>query len=166
MKRHPALQDLSRDHFHVLFRCQRIRRALAREADWTEVGGLVDDLLAFFDSDMSPHFREEDELVVPAAAQTEELREVAQQTLDEHGVLRRAIGELRRVRATEADVRRLLATLEPQIAAHVKIEEQDLFEGLQSALPESRMQELGRRSLAFRQEHRGPDAIGPRRGRG
>src|SRR5687767_9522390 len=65
MKRHPALEDLSRDHHFVLRFCQRIRRAVAANAKEAQVGELVDEFLAFYRSDMMAHFQEEDGYVVP-----------------------------------------------------------------------------------------------------
>jgi iron-sulfur cluster repair protein YtfE (RIC family) len=163
MKRHPALQDLSRDHFHVLFRCQRLRRALADPS--AEVLPLLQEFLVFFDSDMSPHFAEEDELVVPLAAQERSLQAVATRTRDEHKELRHKIIALRSVRS-EADARRAVGGLEPQITEHVQMEEAQLFEGVQNVLSAQTMDELARRSLEFRRRHRHPDSIGPRAGRG
>lgn len=165
MKRHLALQDLSRDHFHVLFRCQRLRRALP-SSPWNELRALVDEFLAFFESDMSPHFREEDDLVLPRAEGHETLRALADRTLREHVLLRSEIDGLRRARASEPECRRILARLEPLITDHVQMEERELFEGLQEAATPQEMAQLAAASLEFRRQHRAPDAIGPRPGRG
>lgn len=168
MKRHPALQDLSRDHFHVLFRLQRFRRHLARRAPWVELSPLVEEFLAFFGSDLSPHFREEDEIVAPAAlgAGDDALRRFAEEVVSEHVVLRSLVADLARVRMLENESRALLARLEPILTRHVHQEEGDLFEGLQRLLPEPALAALGAASAAFRAAHRAPDASGPRRGRG
>ncbi len=163
MKRHPALQDLSRDHFHVLFRCQRLRRALAN-AD-ADLRPLIDEFLLFFDSDMSPHFEEEDRLVVPLALTDEGLRDVGRRTVDEHKELRDSIAGLRRTKDAAA-LRALVATLEPQITEHVHMEEAELFEGIQARLTETALRDLGKQSAEFRRKHRAPEASGPRRGRG
>lgn len=162
MKRHPALQDLSRDHFHVLFRCQRFRRALE---DGAEVRPLIQEFLAFFDSDMSPHFDEEDELVIPLAKTVADLADVGEQTLVEHKQLRAWIADLG-VPRTEADARKRLAELEPKITAHVHMEEAELFEGVQAKVEEGRLNELAKASIAFRTRRRGPGSSGPRPGRG
>lgn len=163
MKRHQALQDLSRDHFHVLFRCQRLRRALAKpEAD---LRPLIDEFLVFFDSDMSPHFEEEDRLVVPLALKEEGLREIGQRTIDEHKELRDSIANLKQIKDA-ATLRTLIAKLEPKITEHVHMEEAELFEGVQAKLSETALRDLGKQSAEFRRQHRAPDASGPRRGRG
>lgn len=139
---------------------------LAANAPWSELRPTVDEFLVFFDADMDPHFREEDDIVVPAAQPHAVLQEVAARTLAEHHELRADIARLRAARESEAECRDVLARLEPVITAHVHMEEQQLFEGVQAALSESELGELGRRSAAFRRIHRAPDASGPRPGRG
>lgn len=162
MKRHSALQDLSRDHFHVLFRCQQFRRALK---DGVDVRPLIKEFLAFFRSDMSPHFDEEDELVIPLAQTIDKLADVSKQTLVEHRQLRQWIAELERADTAE-DARERLRELEPKITAHVHMEEAELFEGVQAHVDEQRLKQLSQASIAFRTRRRGPGSIGPHSGRG
>lgn len=162
MKRHPALQDLSRDHFHVLFRCQQVRRALKDGAD---VRPIIREFLAFYRSDMSPHFAEEDELVIPLTKTIDGLADVGQRTLDEHKQLRAWIEGLASA-STEAEARTLLADLEPKITSHVHMEEAELFEGVQRKVAEEKLNQLAKESAAFRTLRRRPGSIGPRPGRG
>lgn len=164
MKRHPALQDLSRDHHLVLFHCQRLRRALDGAAPWPQLQGLLEKFLAFYESDMKPHFQEEDELVVPLAqgAGDERLREIGAKILQEHHEFRKRLDALGKLRPTESRARALLAELEPRITRHVRQEEAELFQGVQSRLSEERLQELWRRSYAFRRKNRSPAACGIR----
>lgn len=163
MKRHPALEDLSRDHFHVLFRCQRFRKLLQDPS--AKLVPLVKEFVAFFDSDMSPHFTEEDELVLPLAEKIDSLANIARRTREEHKRLRDLIGGLRSV-TTDRAARVALLRLEPMITEHVHMEEANLFEGVQAHLSAETLEDLRQRSLAFRTKHRAPDAIGPRKGRG
>ena len=163
MKRHPALQDLSRDHFHVLFRCQRFRKVMQDPS--AKLVPLVQEFVAFFDSDMSPHFTEEDDLVLPLAEKLEGLAKIARRTREEHKRLRELIGELRSIRTDKA-ARVALTRLEPMITEHVHMEEANLFEGVQTHLSPEVLEDLRLRSLEFRTKNRAPDAIGPRPGRG
>lgn len=160
MKRHPALQDLSRDHFQVLVRCQQFRRMLARNAPKDEIKTAVLDFLRFFETDMSPHFQEEDELVVPAALSTDHapLRSVAKAIREEHVSLRHRIAGLATALNEPARLDDVLSGLEVDLTRHVRQEEEELFEGVQDHLDQASLEELGRRSAAFRARHRSPEA--------
>lgn len=164
MKRHPALQDLSRDHFQVLVRTQRLRRALAGPAPWPEVRETVDELLRFYESDMRPHFEEEDRFVAPLGHRrgSPVLERAATELVAEHRTFRAQFERLRLVREDAAATRSLLTGLEPRITAHVHREEEELFEGLQRVLAESELEAMWARSYAFRSMHRAADACSVR----
>jgi hypothetical protein len=55
MKRHPVLQDLSRDHFFALQQGQRLRRASVDTLD-----AVAEAFLDFWRQKMMRHFREEE----------------------------------------------------------------------------------------------------------
>ena len=156
MKRHPALQDLSRDHFFVLLKCQLVRRALARGAPANELQALADDFLHFFDSDMVAHFREEDDFVVPEAERTGDahLRDVAREIHADHEWLKQRFADLR----SPADLASALQEIEGRLTRHVRLEEEQLFEGVQRSLTEAELQAMWARSFGFRKANRAPAA--------
>lgn len=156
MKRHPALQDLSRDHYFVLLKCQLVRRALARQAPADELQALADDFLQFFDSDMVAHFQEEDDFVVPEAERTGDagLREVAREIHADHAWLKARFADLR----SPGSLASTLQDIEARLTRHVRLEEERLFEGVQRSLSEAELQAMWTRSFAFRKSHRAPAA--------
>ena len=148
MKRHPALQDLSRDHHVVLRYCQRIRRAAPAEA-----AALAAEFLAFYATDMAPHFEEEDRFVVPAARATgrPHLVGVADEVHDDHEWFE---ARFEAMAASGDEAAAIMAQVEARLTRHVRMEEEDLFEGVQEALTEEAMQALWRDSFAYRSTHR------------
>ena len=164
MKRHPALQDLSRDHHVVLIQCQRIRKALGRKAPLPELRRLRDEFLEFYRADLAPHFQEEDEVVLAAALEAggERLIALASALRREHEVFRGLVKDLLGPTHTEPALRRILAELEVGVTDHVRREEAEFFETLQASLSEAQLQDLWRRSHEFRVAHRSPQACGIR----
>jgi hypothetical protein len=160
MKRHPALQDLSRDHHFVLRFCQRIRRAVAARAQEAQVGELVDEFLAFYRSDMLAHFQEEDGFVVPIALNmgSKDLIAVAKTVEADHAWLRTAMAELARRRNAGGPVVALLADIEPRLSEHVRMEEARLFEGLQDEVQDDILRHMWAASYRFRSANRSPEA--------
>lgn len=144
----------------MLVKCQRLRRALAREAPEAELRDLANDILGFFESDMRGHFQEEDDLVVPAArARREAGLQGASRTVEkDHGWFKARFRDLAKRRGEGKPLRRSLRELEARLTRHVRFEEETLFEGVQQALSETELQILWRASAEFRREHRAPSA--------
>lgn len=135
MKRHASLVPLSRDHHHGLVMAERLilGRSTNPNADWPEDRcEQVSRLIAFFESDLRPHFDAEEAHVFPAATREMEEggREVAALVAD-HEAMRALI------RGFEADaVSRLddrLTAFGLLLRGHIRREENDLFEGMQVA---------------------------------
>lgn len=160
MKRHPALQDLSRDHHLVLIQCQRIRRAHPQGAPPVEILGLAGNLLRFYESDMAAHFQEEDDFVVPVAEEAGDLglSRVAKAVHADHAWFRACLAELSRSAEDAEAAGRILGEIEARLVRHVRLEEEELFEGVQRAVPEARLEAMWRDSYAFRSAHRAPSA--------
>jgi hemerythrin-like domain-containing protein len=151
MKRHAALQDLSRDHQLMLMQARHIRwleEAHPRAATFADV---LAGLLAFWESDGEAHLREEEAVLLPALSM---LPQQAQRMNDEHAALRHAITQLR----AQPNAPTLFA-FGRLLHDHVRWEERDLFEAAQAQLSEAHLAGIGRRSLAFRAQHSRP--IGP-----
>jgi hypothetical protein len=151
MKRHAALQDLSRDHQLLLMQARHIR--------WLEEGhpraGGFDEvlagLLAFWQSDGELHLREEEMVLLPAL---NALPQHMQRVHHDHAALRHAITQL----LTKPDAPTLFA-FGRLLHDHVRWEERELFEHSQTHLSEAQLLDVSRRSLTFRAEHSRP--IGP-----
>jgi quercetin dioxygenase-like cupin family protein/hemerythrin-like domain-containing protein len=141
MKRHRALIPLSHDHHDALVAARRLRQG----ADETDPLAAVRAFLAFFASSVVPHFREEEELLFPRVADTEEARELVVQALLEHQRLHLATAELGKLvahgRADGATGGRMreVATL---LEGHVRLEERQLFPLIETMLSEETLTAL------------------------
>jgi hemerythrin-like domain-containing protein len=129
MKRSAALASLSRDHHQALVVAQRLRcatDATAAEARaafltyWTEHGRM--------------HFRLEEELLFPAyAGHGDPYDPVVLRALGEHAMIRHRADAL--AAATSADAG-ALALLGAELAAHVRLEEREVFPLIERVMPE------------------------------
>ncbi len=145
MKRHASLVPLSRDHHHGLVMAERLilGRSTNPNADWPEERvAQVTRLIAFFQSDLSPHFEAEEAHVFPPAARemANGAREAAALVAD-HEAMRAMI------RGFEADgVSRLddrLPAFGLLLRAHIRREEQELFQQMQAACEPATLAALG-----------------------
>ena len=157
MKRHASLVPLSRDHHFGLVMAQRLilGRATNPRADWpAERERQVPRLLAFFASDLRPHFEIEEAHVFPAAgpALAAGARQV-QALLADHDAMRAMIRGLEADPVTGLDER--LPAFGHLLKAHIHKEERQLFEQMQAACPTAELETLGAR-VAAAHEATGP----------
>lgn len=162
MKRHPALQDLSRDHQLLLLQCRQIRwleegDPRARSFEETRL-----DFLAYWDADGRVHIDEEETVLLPRLRGYGELLDAhADAMAAEHAGF---LGAAAEVRADPADAQRLHA-LGRLLEKHVRFEERVVFEAVQAVLDAVALDALWAASIGFREIHRGADRIGARGGR-
>ena len=136
MKRHPALVPLSHDHHHVLVIAQQLRRATAESA--RELAGLF---LATWESEEKPHFRLEEELLLPAyAAHGDPAHPAVMRMLQDHMLIRRDAD-----RVAHGPSAGLLHELGQRLADHVHLEEREIFPLIETTIPEPDLQALGDR---------------------
>lgn len=136
MKRHPALIALSHDHHHVLVIAQQLRRATAANA-----GELAAAFLAAWESAQRPHFRIEEELLLPAyAVHGDPAHPVVMRMLQDHMLIRRDAA-----RVADAPSVELLHQLGQRLADHVHLEERELFPLIETTVPEPELNALGAR---------------------
>lgn len=118
LRRHPALQPLSREHHAALMVCFQVRKGLHAGIRTERLGAY---LHWFITHQLAPHFRYEEELVLPLLPTGHPLRE---QTLEEHAALR--AGEQQQ----DWPADRLLAFAD-SLDRHIRFEERVLFPYLQ-----------------------------------
>lgn len=136
MKRHPALASLSRDHHYALVVAQRLKRASESNADEARTA-----FLDYWEADGSEHFREEEEVLLPALARfADPDQPVIARVLIDHARIRRAAGEL----ATAVPVAALHAIGE-ELEQHVRREERGLSGLTERAMPEPELVALAER---------------------
>jgi hemerythrin-like domain-containing protein len=161
LKRHPALQDFSRDHQRFLLHARNIRWLIDGDDRAQSLDDVVHNLLDFWETHGAPHLREEEEILYPLYVQQDPLAQEDIDTLHtDHTWLRDKFEELASLPRYE-NCAPILKSLEQYIINHVRHEERVIYEAIQQALDEETLTQLQRRSRTFREEHRTPDAIGP-----
>lgn len=129
MKRSEALQPLSRDHHQALAVALSLRRADAESA-----GAAAASFLEFWRSHGQAHFREEEEILLPAyAAHADAGHPLVARVLIDHVEIRERAQRLERVAPDAAPDE--LNELGERLAEHVRVEERELFPLIEAALP-------------------------------
>lgn len=127
MKRHPALQPLSREHHGALVLALACSRAAGSGSD-EKIRAACERAAREFETDLEPHFRQEEDALLPL------LRDAGQdglvrRTLDDHARLR-AMAGLLRGRDTVC-----LGDFGKTLSEHIRFEEQELFPSAERAVP-------------------------------
>jgi hemerythrin-like domain-containing protein len=123
VKRSPGLRALSSEHHTALVLARRAALAATGDA-WADSWN---DVAQRFIVEVEPHFRLEEEQLLPALTQTGEKR-LVEHTLAEHAQLRALIYDW----PHDAETLRAFAEL---LQAHVRFEERELFVIVQARLP-------------------------------
>jgi hemerythrin-like domain-containing protein len=123
MKRDPRLRGLSSEHHQAL--------VLARELGSGDA--LLAELQARFARELEPHFRIEEEVLLPALRAIGE-HELVARTEREHAALRQLVD------------RGGLAAFAETLIEHVRFEERELFPCCEARLPGEVLAEVARRS--------------------
>jgi hypothetical protein len=148
MHRDPALIPLSHDHQHVLARALRLRRAAPLDAAGRQAG--AEAFLAFVDERFAPHFEAEERLLELACADAPDAAELVAESArlrEEHAALLAAVEQLRAACAAGDPLEpELLRVTGQQVTDHVRYEERELFELLQSHFGPDELDALARRA--------------------
>lgn len=128
MRRHPALQGLSRDHHVALLHARRLRGDDPR----VDPEAARSRFLRYAEAILAHHFAEEEDALLPFLGDAR-LRE---RLLREHANLRQRIA---RLQGADAAFQRDLGE---RLRAHVRFEEDELFEALQRDLGEGQWRQL------------------------
>jgi hypothetical protein len=128
MKRDPALVSLSHDHHQALFVAQRLRRAT--DATAAEARAALAD---YWEGHGREHFRQEEEVLLPAyAAHADPHGPLVARALCDHVAIRQRVGAVAGGADAPLDA---LHELGEMLAAHVRLEERELFPLIEAALP-------------------------------
>lgn len=149
MKRHPGLHALSQHHHFALLQSLFIRRARQQPAARRSAAlrRMAEKFLQFWQKNGRVHFREEEEILLPAYA-----RHVAIETdadvvrmLADHALIRARIEGLRELLEAGDSVEAALAELGRLLQGHVRLEEDRIFPRMEKALSEQELAALGKR---------------------
>ena len=132
MKRHEGLRGLSDDHHRALVLARELRRAGSAEPG-ERPEQLAARIRAQFEAELEPHFRVEEDVLLPALSRRGET-ELVERTLQDHERLRSWVrGEWSGSTAQEIG-----ALLE----RHVRFEERELFPSAEARLTESELRSV------------------------
>jgi hemerythrin-like domain-containing protein len=148
MKRHECLHPLSQHHHFALIQVWEMRRALKQPGTKREtaVRAVARKFVRFWKSAGQVHFREEEEMLLPAYAQHARLDQDkdVMRMLAEHAIIRGLIGRVEAAledgEVSEDDVSRLAQTLHD----HVRLEENEIFPRIEKALSEDELRTMGK----------------------
>jgi len=156
LSRHASLHPLSHDHHHALVLARRLYQIGSEKGadpdDPNALAELAQRLLVAWTEDLEPHFREEEDVLLPLYARHKKPSEdpAVLQMLDDHAWFRDRIHRLREAAEEGAPLASPLKEFGERLRDHVRHEERQVFERIQDALAESELEELARRSAAYR----------------
>lgn len=138
IKRHESLKPLSRHHMKGLHVALKLSRTDTKDSR-ISTEQIIKDAKEFWTSGGQEHFREEEEIVLPAYAQYADLNDpVIVEMLLEHVTLRLGMNKLLNNELSFAEMRELGKQLE----SHIRKEERIIFPMIEKALPEEKLNEL------------------------
>jgi len=142
MPRHSNLIPLSHDHHEALLIALRLKKGgptSQHDHLWsTELPKQLHSLQLFFERELLPHFKIEEEILFPVALSLEELQPLVQSLLAQHQQMREKISALFLI--TDDDlVKKELADFGLLLESHIRTEERELFPKLEAAEVEGRI---------------------------
>lgn len=136
MLRHPSLRPLSRQHHFALSLCVLIRRELERASP--DLASLADRTLRQFQTDIRDHFLLEEQILFPAILAELGPLPLVGRLLGEHRRLGQLADEIAAQQTPAA-----FAEFAQLLHDHVRLEENELFEHIQSRLGPETLARLG-----------------------
>jgi hemerythrin-like domain-containing protein len=149
MKRHPSLHPLSQHHHFALIQALEMRRAAEAPAERraAAVARQAEKFVRFWNKTGRAHFREEEEVLLPAYARHTRLDKDADvmKILADHAEIRAFVLDLEaRLAAKDPIQAEELARLGKLLHDHVRLEENEVFPRIEKALGEEQLNAMGR----------------------
>lgn len=144
MKRHKSLYPLSHDHHHALVQAKNLRMA-SSSSDISSLYRIAIDFIAYWDTSLQLHFRQEEEILLPVLSQyssPDHLEIIG--TLKQHGDIQQVVSQLRKNIEQEAVLAEEGQKLSALLSMHIRYEEQYLFPAIQDIVPEEALWEINR----------------------
>jgi hemerythrin-like domain-containing protein len=149
MKRHPSLHPLSQHHHFALIQALEMRRAedASPEKRAAAVTRQAEKFVRFWRKSGSIHFREEEEVLLPAYARHGRLDRDPEimRLLGDHAEIRAAVLEFEKRIAAKAPIdAHELARVGKLLHDHVRLEENHVFPRIEKTLGEDHLNAMGR----------------------
>ncbi|WP_417196309.1 hemerythrin domain-containing protein [Bizionia sp.] len=131
LKRHKALQPLSREHHHGLLLSWKIRSGFSKNVSVERMKTYAD---WFFENHLIPHFElEEAEIFSILDSQNE----LVKKALADHRRLKRLFAE-------DSSLEKSLSKIEEELEQHIRFEERILFPEIQKVATEEQLQHIAK----------------------
>ena len=149
MKRHPSLHPLSQHHHFALIQALGMKRAAEAPADKRDaaVQRQAEKFVAFWHKTGIVHFREEEEVLLPAYARHTRLDQDAEvmRLLGDHAEIRATVQDFEQRRAEKLPIpAEAMAHLAKLLHDHVRMEENEVFPRIERVLGEENLDAMGR----------------------
>jgi hemerythrin-like domain-containing protein len=149
MKRHPSLHPLSQHHHFALIQALEMRRAAEAPAEKraAAVDRQAEKFVRFWHKTGQVHFREEEEVLLPAYARHKRLDEDAaiMKIFADHAEIRAAVVDFEQRLAEKTPIEaEELGRLGKLLHDHVRLEENEVFPRIEKVLGEDALNAMGR----------------------
>jgi iron-sulfur cluster repair protein YtfE (RIC family) len=140
MKRHIALQPLTRDHHQGLILAQMIKKDAPQYRGMpADTEGKTEYTLNFYKTDLSKHFKDEEKILFPFVKGKDESADLLiDEMISEHRKIEKLIDDLR----TKNNSEELLDELGYLLESHIRKEERNLFPEIEKILSEDELKIL------------------------
>jgi len=132
IKRSAAIAEFSRDHHFALLLVWKIREGLKNSIEPERVGRYA---VHYFDGELLPHFKAEEELLFVKISKDNQLRKQAE---EDH---KNIYGLIENIRSNQGS-NELLQNFADSLEKHVRFEERELYNFLQENIPEAGLTEI------------------------
>ncbi|MBS1558894.1 MAG: hemerythrin domain-containing protein [Bacteroidetes bacterium] len=129
IKRNEAIVEFSRDHHYSLLLVWKIREGIKKTITPERISNYV---LHFYETELSPHFQNEENLLFNKIAIDNNLRNTAEA---DHAAIGRLVATLQKNPSDQ----KLLLQIADLLEKHIRFEERQLFNYLQETIPENEM---------------------------
>ena len=148
MKRHPSLHPLSQHHHFALIQALEMRRAAGAPAEKRAAAVVrqAEKFVRFWHKSGQVHFREEEEVLLPAYARHVRLDTDAEvmRVLADHAEIRAAVQDFEeRLAAKIAIEAEEVGRLGKLLHDHVRLEENEVFPRIEKVLGEEQLNAMG-----------------------
>lgn len=146
MKRHPSLRPLSEHHHHALVQALEIARAAKAPGPDrpARLRHAAESLLHFWEIAGRTHFREEEDLLLPALARHVRLDQEpsVMRMLADHAQIRAALQDIAAALGEDRLAESQVIALGQLLHDHVRLEEDTIFPRIESVLEERELASL------------------------
>jgi hemerythrin-like domain-containing protein len=136
MKRHEQLQPLSRQHHNGLLAALLLKKGIAKSAAANVMAAFIVD---FWKNDLTEHFESEEEVLIPALINTSLDKDLTEQLLKEHALIRSYIDSLK----NKADDLSTIKAFTELLEKHIRFEEKIYFPEAEKLLSQEQLQKIG-----------------------